>query len=330
MNTFRYNGASHDAIYLRAFPFSLKDDAKSWLRSIPTGSIRTWEEMTTKFLEKYFSATKTGRMRKEIHNFSQSEGKQCSRHVKDLRSHYEDFWDGLNPSSRRLLNSAVASPLMKKTPEEIVTFLNELSEDAEQWSTDQGDRRRSAGLGCDICGLGHPTLECQTFTAEEEVNALGNFNRFNYQEGGNFNFMGKRHPRFSWSSSWRQKNSRASRQGPPGFQNQERQPYQPPQPNNSSLEDLMKAFINKSNEKLETQGTSIREQGTSIWNLERQLGQITSLLSERGPRTLLADTKKNPKETIKAVPLRSGKTLAEPIAKPRAEKEINSTKIAKE
>ncbi|XP_019258186.1 PREDICTED: uncharacterized protein LOC109236459 [Nicotiana attenuata] len=33
---------------------------------------------------------------------------------------------------------------------------------------------------------------------------------------------------------------------------------------------------------------------------------------------------------IKAVSLRSGKTLAEPIGKPRAEKEINSTKIAEE
>lgn len=28
MNTFRYNGASDDAIYLRAFTFSLKDNAK--------------------------------------------------------------------------------------------------------------------------------------------------------------------------------------------------------------------------------------------------------------------------------------------------------------
>nr|XP_016510467.1 PREDICTED: uncharacterized protein LOC107827778 [Nicotiana tabacum] len=58
----------------------------------------------------------------------------------------QDFWDGLNPSSRRLLNSAVVGPLMKKTPEEIVTFLNELSEDTEHRSTDQEDRRRSVGV----------------------------------------------------------------------------------------------------------------------------------------------------------------------------------------
>lgn len=160
MNTFRCNGASYDAIYLRALPFSLKDDAKQWLRSLPTGSIRTWEEMTTKFLEKYFSTAKTGRMRKEIHNFSQGEGetvfearerfkellRRCPHDGMQQWMQLQDFWGGLNPSSRKLLNSAVAGPLMKKTPEEIVTLLNELSKDAEQWSTDQGDRRRSAAM----------------------------------------------------------------------------------------------------------------------------------------------------------------------------------------
>nr|XP_016481894.1 PREDICTED: uncharacterized protein LOC107802829 [Nicotiana tabacum] len=92
----------------------------------------------------------------------------------------------------------------------------------------------------------------------------------------------------------------------------------------------MKAFINKSDEKLETQGTAIREQGTTIRNLERQIGQLATLLSERASGTLSAVTEKNPKETIKFVSPRSWKTLAEPKAKPRDEKEINSTKIAEE
>lgn len=55
MNNFHYNGALNDVIYLKAFSFSLKDDAKIWLRSLPLGSIKTWEYMTTKFLDKYFS-----------------------------------------------------------------------------------------------------------------------------------------------------------------------------------------------------------------------------------------------------------------------------------
>nr|XP_016507172.1 PREDICTED: uncharacterized protein LOC107824879 [Nicotiana tabacum] len=287
--------------------------------------------MTTKFLEKYFSAAKTGRMRKEIHNFSQGEGetvfeswerfkellRRCPYNGMEqwMQLHY--FWDGLKPSSRILLNSVVVGPLMKKTSDEIVTLLNELSEDAEQWSTDQGDRRRPARVhqvkssvamqaqiaamakdikqltvaqvqnqpqvGCEICRIGHPTHECQTFTAEEEVKALGNFNKdisgvLRSSSNGSLN-------------SWKQQNPRAPVQRPPGFKKQQRQPYQPPQPNKSSLEDLMKAFINKSNEQLETQGTAIREQGIAIRNLEKQM---------------------------------------EPIAKPRVEKVINSTKIVEE
>ncbi|XP_018622341.1 uncharacterized protein [Nicotiana tomentosiformis] len=44
MNTFKYNEVSKDAVYLTTFPFSLEDDAKHWLRSLPTRSIRTWED----------------------------------------------------------------------------------------------------------------------------------------------------------------------------------------------------------------------------------------------------------------------------------------------
>ncbi|XP_070050487.1 uncharacterized protein [Nicotiana tomentosiformis] len=85
------------------------------------------------------------------------------------------------------------------------------------------------------------------------------------------------------------------------------------------MENFRKAFINKSDEKFETQGTAIREKGTAIWNLERQLGQIANMLSERTSRTLPADTEKNPKETIKVVSSRSGKTLADPVVKARPE-----------
>ncbi|XP_019231345.1 PREDICTED: uncharacterized protein LOC109212177 [Nicotiana attenuata] len=60
------------------------------------------------------------------------------------------------------------------------------------------------------------------------------------------------------------------------------------------------------------------------------MGQLASLLSERALGTLSSDTEKNPKETVKAVSLRSGKTVVEPIAKPIFEMVINSTKIAEE
>ncbi|GKF56494.1 hypothetical protein Tco_0166834, partial [Tanacetum coccineum] len=38
---------------LRVFPISLTGAAARWLRNEPTGSIKTWEDLKTKFLNKY-------------------------------------------------------------------------------------------------------------------------------------------------------------------------------------------------------------------------------------------------------------------------------------
>ncbi|XP_070028885.1 uncharacterized protein [Nicotiana sylvestris] len=43
VETTKYNGVPHEAIKLRLFPFSLKGEAKTWLRSLPQGSITTWK-----------------------------------------------------------------------------------------------------------------------------------------------------------------------------------------------------------------------------------------------------------------------------------------------
>ena len=43
-------GVTKDQIKLRAFLFSLKDSVKDWLYYLPSGSIKTWNEMN-KFLE---------------------------------------------------------------------------------------------------------------------------------------------------------------------------------------------------------------------------------------------------------------------------------------
>ncbi|XP_070050027.1 uncharacterized protein [Nicotiana tomentosiformis] len=108
------------------------------------------------------------------------------------------------------------------------------------------------------------------------------------------------------------------------------QQYQPPQSNQSSMEDLMKAFIIKTDERLDTHGAIIKELGTSFQNLERQVGQLAILLSERVPGTLPADTERNPKETINAVFLRSGHELEDLIAKQKDEPVERQVEIVEE
>ncbi|XP_070017952.1 uncharacterized protein [Nicotiana sylvestris] len=76
----------------------------------------------------------------------------------------------------------------------------------------------------------------------------------------------------------------------------------------------MKAFIIKTDERFETHGATIR-------NLERQVWQIASLLSERSLGTLPADTERNSKEIINVVSLRSGQVLKDPIAKQKGQED---------
>src|SRR5262249_22195866 len=48
-DTFKANGVSNDTIRLRLFPFSLRDRAKGWLNTLPSGSITTWDGLAEKF-----------------------------------------------------------------------------------------------------------------------------------------------------------------------------------------------------------------------------------------------------------------------------------------
>lgn len=76
-DTFRYNGVTEDTediIRLRLFPFSLRDKARSWLHSLPPGSITTWEDLAQKFLAKFFPMAETAKLRIAISQFEQQQG----------------------------------------------------------------------------------------------------------------------------------------------------------------------------------------------------------------------------------------------------------------
>ncbi|GKB50985.1 putative reverse transcriptase domain-containing protein [Tanacetum coccineum] len=56
---------------LRAFPMSLTGAASRWLTNKPSGSIKTWEDLKTKFLSKYCPPAQTAKKMEEINNFQQ-------------------------------------------------------------------------------------------------------------------------------------------------------------------------------------------------------------------------------------------------------------------
>ena len=72
-DAFKIAGALHETLRLRLFSFSLKDRKRVWLNSSLPNSITTWNDLTDKFLMKYFPPTKNTKLRNEITYFHQLE-----------------------------------------------------------------------------------------------------------------------------------------------------------------------------------------------------------------------------------------------------------------
>ncbi|XP_070026589.1 uncharacterized protein [Nicotiana sylvestris] len=307
----KYNGVLPKAIKLRLFPFSLKGDAKTWLRSLPQGSITTWDQMTQKFLNEYFSPAKTTKLRQDIYNFLQTD-------------------------TENVIDAAAGGSVMGKTIQEALQLLNEISENAIQWPSERiiikkvvtvnqkfdtfqvNTQQLSQSEACDMCGGNHQNHECQaTNHNDEHVNVIG-YKQYPFESP-----MTQKHPGFQWSNpnctDKSQSFQKQQIQGPPGYQNpnhgqsnfrpyQQAGPYQQrPQQAHSSLDDLLYKYIKITNEKMESQNSSLK-------NLEIQLSQLTALVSEKIQGPLTSNTDKNPKEHLKAITLRSGKELDEPYA----------------
>ncbi|GKE26226.1 hypothetical protein Tco_1441610 [Tanacetum coccineum] len=60
-----------DQLMLRVFPISLTGAASHWLRNEPTGLIKTWEDLMSKFLNKYSPPGQTTKKIEEIKIFQQ-------------------------------------------------------------------------------------------------------------------------------------------------------------------------------------------------------------------------------------------------------------------
>ncbi|XP_019240668.1 PREDICTED: uncharacterized protein LOC109220665 [Nicotiana attenuata] len=338
VETAKYNGVPPEAIKLRLFPFSLKGDAKTWLRSLPQGPIMTWDQMTQKFLNKYFSPAKTTKLRQDISNFLQTDTEsvyQVWERLKAMLRKYPHhdipehmqlyiFYHGLKPSARNVIDAAAGGSVMGKTTEEALQLLNEISENAIQWPSEHVIIKKAATLNqvdasntltqqivslaqkfesfqvstqqsnqfeaCDMCGGNHQNHECQaTNQTDEQVNVIG------YKPYPFGSPMAQKHLGFQWSNPNGAENSQS-------FQKQQR-----PQQAHPSLDDLLYKYIKVTDEKMESQNTSLK-------NLEIQLSQLAALVSEKIQGPLPSNTEKNPREHLKAITLRSGKELDEPYA----------------
>ncbi|KAK1616021.1 hypothetical protein QYE76_021538 [Lolium multiflorum] len=133
----------------KIFPFSLKDDAKTWYNNLPPGSIKSTKELLDVFFRKYFPASAQHAALQRIYNFDQEDGEKlpeawarfCSliraQPDHDLEKHdlLDIFYSGLTIESRAYLDSCAGCVFRKRTPDDAEELLAKIGRNHDDWST---------------------------------------------------------------------------------------------------------------------------------------------------------------------------------------------------
>ncbi|GKB06230.1 retrovirus-related pol polyprotein from transposon TNT 1-94 [Tanacetum coccineum] len=127
------------------FPISLTGAASRWPRNEPTGSIKTWEDLKTNFLNKYCPPGQTTKKMEEIHNFQQEPDEtlyqawerfkellmKCHQHYLNEMQEVILFYNGLDVPTRQILDSRVVVPT--KIAADAKTAIQEMAEYSQKW-----------------------------------------------------------------------------------------------------------------------------------------------------------------------------------------------------
>ncbi|XP_030483401.2 uncharacterized protein LOC115699997 [Cannabis sativa] len=328
--TFKMNGVSDDAIRLRLFPFSLRERAKSWLVSLPTHSINTWEELALKFLSKYFPPAKIAKLRAEINNFTQHDNKslyeawerfkdllrKCPNHgiVKWLQVH--NFYTGLMSNTRTLIDATAGGDFMRKSANEAFELLEEMAITNQQWSTERGPTKKVAGMH-DVDAITKLTAQVKALTKLVTAQAKqaqvvcklcgGPHTTDTCPIDVDSSPMEQAHAIGNYQNNYGFNQGGRQQSFQKQFPNQQQQGFYPQQSQQQQQQDSSGG----SNPQLDTLMQFMTKIESSIKVLENKVEQLASQNTNRAQGNLPNTTEVNPKENCNAITLRSGKTYAE-------------------
>ncbi|CAL1407269.1 unnamed protein product [Linum trigynum] len=151
------NGVPDDAIRLHLFAHSLAGHAKRWLETQPPLSITSWDDLADKFVHRYYPASKTTEIQREITHFRQ-EPDEALRDVWERYSGFfwqlphhgfsdaftvGNFYNTLTLESQRVIESlCTKGDILTKTPPELNQMISTLAARDHSWG--QSTRSRSS------------------------------------------------------------------------------------------------------------------------------------------------------------------------------------------
>ncbi|GJV68735.1 reverse transcriptase domain-containing protein [Tanacetum coccineum] len=131
----------HAHIKLMLFPFSLEGAARIWLEKEPPRSILTWDDLVSKFINKFFPPSKTTNLRNEITRFQQRFDetfyeawdrfndllRACPHHGFSELHQLDTFYNALNSNDQDSLNSAAGGNFLDKMPRDCLRIIESKS-----------------------------------------------------------------------------------------------------------------------------------------------------------------------------------------------------------
>ncbi|WRX24303.1 Retrotransposon gag domain - like 10 [Theobroma cacao] len=183
-DTFKANDVTDDAIRLRLFPFSLRNKAKSWLNSLPAGSINTWDDLAQKFLAKFFPLAKSAKMLNDITFFMQFDSeslyeawerykdlmRRCTHHGLPKWLQVQTFHNSLLGPFRTTIDAVARGVLMSKSINEAYDLLEEIASNNYQWPYERLDSIRNLEIQVGQLANALNTIPQGTLPSDTEPN----------------------------------------------------------------------------------------------------------------------------------------------------------------
>ncbi|GJR63047.1 reverse transcriptase domain-containing protein [Tanacetum coccineum] len=137
----KFRTSPRTPVYAYAFHFCPRGAARIWLEKEPPRSILTWDDLVSKFINKFFPPSKTTNLRNEITRFQQRFDetfyeawdrfndllRACPHHGFSELHQLDTFYNALNSNDQDSLNSAAGGNFLDKMPRDCLRIIESKS-----------------------------------------------------------------------------------------------------------------------------------------------------------------------------------------------------------
>src|SRR3954465_3467265 len=163
----KYKEVDGDIVKLKLFPFSLRGRAKECLQSLPKNNIDSWSKCKYAFIGKYYPPAKIIQLRSNIMNFRQLDNEHVAQAWERMKTLVKNcptnglttwmviqtFYEGLNFTSRNLLDSAAGGTFMSTILGVATKLLYKMMTNYSQWHTERAPTGRKVNSVEEISSL---------------------------------------------------------------------------------------------------------------------------------------------------------------------------------